>query len=176
MSAKCMSNIKWIGAFARLYCFVEICWNLHPFSELKNVFFANFRTFLKFSKCKALGDFLISFLERVPLKGCLGDISQNWNFWNWFEILDIFRHWLLNSKNGGDEKCSQCACFWLIFEKYHLKKQLYLLYLVFNSYASALIKRHPLPKWENDFCWFILLGLVEGESWLKSYVSHDICL
>ena len=20
---------------------------------------------------------------------------------------------LLNNKNGGDEKCSQCACFWL---------------------------------------------------------------
>ena len=92
-----MSNIKLIGAFARLYCFVEICWNLHPFSELKNVFFANFETFLKFSKCKALGNFLLSFLERVPLKGCLGGISQNWNFWNWFEILDIFRHWLLNS-------------------------------------------------------------------------------
>ena len=85
MSAKYMSNIKSIGAFARLYCFVEICWNLHPFSELKNVFFANFRTFLKFSKCKALGDFLISFLERVPLKGCLGGISQNWNFCNWFD-------------------------------------------------------------------------------------------
>ena len=96
MSAKYMSNIKSIGALARLYCFVEICWNLHPFPELKNVFFANFRTFLKFSKCKALGDFLISFLERVPLKGCLGGISQNWNFWNWFEIRDIFRHWLLN--------------------------------------------------------------------------------
>ena len=95
MSAKYMSNIKSIGAFARLYCFVEICWNLHPFSELKNVFFANFRTFLKFSKCKALGDFLILFLERVPLKGCLGGISQNWNFCNWFEIRDIFRHWLL---------------------------------------------------------------------------------
>ena len=93
-----MSNIKSIGAFARLYCFVEICWNLHPFSELKNVFFANFRTFLKFSKCKALGDFLISFLERVPLKGCLGGISQNWNFCNWFEIRDIFWHWLLSTK------------------------------------------------------------------------------
>ena len=102
MSAKYMSNIQSIGAFARLYCFVEICWNLHPFSELKNVFFANFRTFLKFSKCKALGDLLISFLERVPLKGWLGGISQNWNFWNWFEILGIFRHWLLNRKSCGE--------------------------------------------------------------------------
>ena len=102
MSAKYMSNIKLIGAFARLYCFVEICWNLHPFSELKNVFFANFRTFLKFSKCKALGDLLISVLERVPLKGWLGGISQNWNFWNWFEILGIFRHWLLNRKSCGE--------------------------------------------------------------------------
>ena len=95
MSAKYMSNIKSIGTFARLYCFVEICWNLHPFPELKNVVFANFGTFLKFSKCKALGDFLISFLEIVPPKGCLGGISQNSNFWNWIEILDIFGHWLL---------------------------------------------------------------------------------
>ena len=55
--------------------------------------------------------------------------------------------------------------------KYH-KKQFHLFYLVFNSYASALIKRQPLPKWENDFCWFILLGLVEGESWLNIYVSR----
>ena len=31
--------------------------------------------------------------------------------------------------------------------KYHLKKKQFdLFYLVFNSYASALIKRHPLPK------------------------------
>ena len=57
-------------------------------------------------------------------------------------------------------------------EKYHKKKQFDLFDLVFNSYASALIKRHPLPKWENDFFWFILPGLAEGESWLKSYVSH----
>ena len=104
---------------------------------------------------------------------------------------------LLNNKNGSDEKCSQCTCFWLkiikgiLFGVWDLlqnsfdsgliyrwrkisfkKKQFDLFYLVFNSYASALIKRHPLPKWENDFCWFILLGLVEGESWLNRYVSH----
>ena len=30
--------------------------------------------------------------------------------------------------------------------KYHKKKQFDLFYLVFHSYASALIKRHPLPK------------------------------
>ena len=30
--------------------------------------------------------------------------------------------------------------------KYHKKNQFDLFYLVFNSYASALIKRHPLPK------------------------------
>ena len=31
--------------------------------------------------------------------------------------------------------------------KYHLKKKQFdLFYLVFNSYASALIKRHPLSK------------------------------
>ena len=24
--------------------------------------------------------------------------------------------------------------------------------------------------WENDFCWFILLGLIEGKCWSKSYV------
>ena len=52
------------------------------------------------------------------------------------------------------------------------KTQFDLFYLVFNSYASTLIKWHPLPKWENDFCWFILLGLVEGKCWSKSYVSQ----
>ena len=30
--------------------------------------------------------------------------------------------------------------------KCHLKKQFDLFYFVFNSYASALIKRHPLSK------------------------------
>ena len=31
--------------------------------------------------------------------------------------------------------------------KYHKKKKQFdLFFLVFNSYASALIKRHPLPK------------------------------
>ena len=55
----------------------------------------NFRTFLKLSKCKALGDFLISFSEITIPKGCLGGINQNSIFRNWFEILDIFRHWLL---------------------------------------------------------------------------------
>ena len=31
--------------------------------------------------------------------------------------------------------------------KYHFKKKQFdLFYLVFNSYASALIKQHPLPK------------------------------
>ena len=51
-------------------------------SRIKNVFLSNFRTFPNFSKCKALGDFLISFLEIVHLKGCLGGISQNSNFQN----------------------------------------------------------------------------------------------
>ena len=60
------------------------------------VFFVNFRTFLKFSKCKALGDLLISFFEITIPKGCLGGINQNSIFGNWFEILDIFRHWLLS--------------------------------------------------------------------------------
>ena len=55
----------------------------------------NFRTFLKLFKCKALGDFLISFSEITIPKGCLGGINQNSIFRNWFEILDIFWHWLL---------------------------------------------------------------------------------
>ena len=45
-------------------------------------FFAKFRTFLYFSKCKALGDFLISFLEMDVSKSVLGDISQNSSFRN----------------------------------------------------------------------------------------------
>ena len=102
---------------------------------------------------------------------------------------------LLNNKNGSDEKCSQCACFWLKIIKGILfgvwdyckihsirersigkgknhKNQFDSVYLVFNCYASTLIKWYPLPKWKNDFCWFILLGLIEGKSWSKSYVSH----
>ena len=96
VTVKIMCNIKSIGAFARLYCFLEICWNLLQFREEKKVFLSNFLTFPNFSKCKALEDFLTSFLEMVHLKGCLGGISQNLNFYNWFEILDIFRRWLLN--------------------------------------------------------------------------------
>ena len=36
-----------------------------------------FLIFSNFSKCKALEDFLIQFLEIVHLKGSLGGISQN---------------------------------------------------------------------------------------------------
>ena len=49
-------------------------------SKTKNVVLLNFRTFPNFSKCKELEDFLISFLEIVHLKGCLGGISDNLNF------------------------------------------------------------------------------------------------
>ena len=38
------------------------------------------RTFPNFSRCKALEDFLITFLEIVHPKGSLGGISQNSNF------------------------------------------------------------------------------------------------
>ena len=105
---------------------------------------------------------------------------------------------LLNNKNGSDEKCSQCTRFWLKIIKGILfgvsdllqnsfdsgliyrwrkisfkKKQFDLFYLVFNSYASALIKRHPLPKWEMiSVDSFSLVLLKAGESWSKSYVSH----
>ena len=39
-------------------------------------FFTKFGTFLYFSRCKALGDFLISFLELDISKGCLGVIYK----------------------------------------------------------------------------------------------------
>lgn len=58
-------------------------------------FFANIRTLLNVCKCKALGDFLVSFLEIVISKGSLGGISQNSIFRNWFEIVDIVLHRLL---------------------------------------------------------------------------------
>ena len=45
-----------------------------------------------------LRDFLISFLEIVILKGCLGGIRQNSIFRNDFEIRDVFQHWLLRDK------------------------------------------------------------------------------
>ena len=47
-----------------------------------NSFFTKFGTFLYFSRFKALGDFLVSFLELDISKGCLGDISQNSSFRN----------------------------------------------------------------------------------------------
>ena len=44
----------------------------------KTVFFlANFWTFLNLSKCKALWDFLISFIEIDMPGGCLGGKKQN---------------------------------------------------------------------------------------------------
>ena len=33
VTGKCMCNIKSIGTFARLYCFLENCWNLEQFRE-----------------------------------------------------------------------------------------------------------------------------------------------
>ena len=33
LTGKCMYNIKSIGAFVRLYCFLENCWNLQQFRE-----------------------------------------------------------------------------------------------------------------------------------------------
>ena len=80
---------------------VLFLWNMlkfAPISRIKKCLceFSNFSKILKMH-CKALGDFLISFLEIVHLRGCLGGIGQNSNFWNWFEILDIFRHWLLRN-------------------------------------------------------------------------------
>ena len=77
---KCVCNIESIGALRA--CTVsmksfEICSN---FANKNIALLSNFRTFPGFSKCKALEDFLISFLEIVHLKGYLGGISQNSNF------------------------------------------------------------------------------------------------
>ena len=44
--------------------------------------FVNFRTFLKLSKCKALGDFLVSFSETTIPTGYLGGKNQNSIFRN----------------------------------------------------------------------------------------------
>ena len=59
------------------------------FANKKSVILSNFRTFPNFSKCKALEDFLISFLEIVHLKGCLGSIRTDLKFSIFFDI------WLL---------------------------------------------------------------------------------
>ena len=58
-------TMKATGIFARPYLFLEIVRNLDQFDEKNFIFFANFRTFVNISKCKALGDFLISFLEII---------------------------------------------------------------------------------------------------------------
>ena len=71
----------------------KVCSN---FANKTEGILSNFLTFPNFSKCKALEDFLIPFLEIVHLKGCLGGIRQKSNGENLFEILDIFRHWLLS--------------------------------------------------------------------------------
>ena len=52
---------------------VEICSNFAN----KKCILMEFLIFSNFSKCKALEDFLIQFLEIVHLKGSLGGISQN---------------------------------------------------------------------------------------------------
>ena len=52
------------------------------FMKKKMYFFVNVGTFLKLSKFKALGDFLISYSEITIPKACLGGINQNLIFRN----------------------------------------------------------------------------------------------
>ena len=51
---------------------------------------------------------MISFLEIVHLKGCLGGISQNSNFRTELRF-DIFRHWLLSF--------NECTLYCTVFLK-----------------------------------------------------------
>ena len=55
------------------YSFLEFVGNFDDFHE-QDVSSQIFTTFLNSFKCKALGDFLISFLEIVILKCCLGGV------------------------------------------------------------------------------------------------------
>ena len=50
VTGKCMWNNKSIGAFARLCCFLENCWNLQQFRGLKKSIFIEFLNFTKFLK------------------------------------------------------------------------------------------------------------------------------
>ena len=116
-------------------------------------FFVNFRTFLKFSKCKALGDFLISFFEITIPKGCLGGINQNSIFGNWFEILNIFRHWLLNKY----DKTSSCYHLWkfgMMFRVELKKGQAKGLCVVLVFLCCVKFPRHVLVlicEWNSAF-------------------------
>ena len=136
----------------------------------------------------------------------LGDIFFH-NFRGFFDsTIEKDGTQLLNNENGSDEKCSQCACFWLkiikgiLFGVWDLlqnsfdsgliyrwrkisfkKKQFDLFYLVFNSYASALIKRHPLSKWEmisvDSFSLVLLKEKVDRRVTLATCgICYDICL
>ena len=62
-------------------------------------FFQIFLTLLNLSKCKALGDFLISLLETVISEDCLGGTLPKFNSLKliWDSPIIIFWHWLLTS-------------------------------------------------------------------------------
>ena len=126
----------------------------------------------------------------------LGDIFFH-NFRGFFDsTIEKDGTQLLNNENGSDEKCSQCACFWLKiikgilfgvwdllqnsfdseliyrWRKISLKKTIWLILLGVQLLRISTDQTTSSLEMRNDFCWFILLGFVEGESWSKSYVSH----
>ena len=55
--------------------------------------------------------------------------------------------------------------------KYH-KKTIWLILFGVQLLRISTDETTSSPEMRKWFLWFILLGLVEGESWLKSYVSY----
>ena len=63
---------------------------------------------------------------------------------------------VLNNKNGRDEKCSQCACFWLKI----IKEILFGVWdLLQNSFDSGIIYRWREISFKKKTIWLILLGV-----------------
>ena len=91
-----MRKIKATWVFAGSYRFFENVRNLDKLIEWNwNCKFLRISNFVKLSKCKRLGYFLILFLEIIISDGCLDGVRQSLSFRNWFQILDTFGRWLL---------------------------------------------------------------------------------
>ena len=159
-------QISWIKIKTELFVnkrrhFVRVClrFNWQCFGDHFSWFCCKFS-----GKILSLSWYLLARLLHLPLKSHLSKLSRNEAMKN-VRSAHVFDLKLLKE-------------FYLVFGIYcninsfreisigegkHRKKQFDSFSLVFNSYALTLIKWHPLPKSENDFCWFILLGLVEGK-------------
>ena len=79
--------------------------NFTLFWKIAAVQNVDFQTFLDFEKkTKARRDLLITFSKITHSRVCLGKIRRSWKFWNWREIFDIYRNWLLRALSWTKKK------------------------------------------------------------------------